>query len=302
MVWKQDTLLVELSYPKSDSLNILRPQTDTLQFLMRHRPEKKKKKKDDEPEPIVFLGMQIDAPTSMDLFDTVSVTFNEPVLDLPKEVFYLDQKVDTVWTPVDFDFFRDSVNTLNYFIRRPWKYGEEYRLSVDSATVFSLYDKWNEPYSSEFKIKKEDEYGHLYLNIEGIDTTAYVELLNGSDVAIRKTKVKNGGALFMDLKPDKYYVRLVVDLNDNGKWDTGNYAEKRQPEEVFYSPVKYNVMQNWQVEETWNVKATPWAKQKPIEITKNKPKEATKKKRNYKDEGQQKSSSRSSSGSMGMPF
>lgn len=300
-VWQQDTLLVELSYPKSDSLNILRPQTDTLQFLMRRRPEKKKKKKDDEPEPIIFLGMQIDAPTSMDLFDTVSVTFNEPVLDLPKEVFYLDQKVDTVWTPVDFELFPDSTNSLNYFINRPWKYGEEYRLSIDSAAIFSLYDKWNEPYSGEFKIKKEDEYGHLYINIEGVDTTAYVELLNSSDAPVRKVKVKDGGALFMDLKPDKYYARLVVDLNDNGQWDTGNYAEKRQPEEVFYSPAKYNVMQNWQVEETWNVKATPWAKQKPIEITKNKPKEATKKKRNYKDEGQQRSSS-NSGGTMGMPF
>lgn len=300
-VWQQDTLLVELSYPKSDSLNILRPQTDTLQFLMRRRPEKKKKKKDDEPEPIIFLGMQIDAPTSMDLFDTISVTFNEPVLDLPKEVFYLDQKVDTVWTPVDFELFPDSTNSLNYFIRRPWKYGEEYCLSVDSAAIFSLYGKWNEPYSGEFKIKKEDEYGHLYINIEGVDTTAYVELLNSSDAPVRKVKVKDGGALFMDLKPDKYYARLVVDLNDNGQWDTGNYVEKRQPEEVFYSPAKYNVMQNWQVEETWNVKATPWAKQKPIEITKNKPKEATKKKRNYKDEGQQRSSS-NSGGTMGMPF
>ena len=301
LVWKQDTLQVELSYPKSDSLNVLRPQTDTLQFVMRRRPEKKK---DDEPEPIVFLGMQIDAPGSMDLFDTVSVTFNEPILELPKEVFYLDQKVDTVWTPVDFELFPDSANSLNYFIRRPWKYAEEYRLSVDSATIFSLYGKWNEPYSAEFKIKKEDEYGHLYINVEGIDTTAYVELLNGSDAPVRKAKVKNGGVLFMDLKPDKYYARLVVDLNDNGKWDTGNYADKRQPEEVFYSPVQYNVLQNWQVEETWNVKATPWAKQKPIEITKNKPKEATKKKRNYKDEGQQKSSSRNSGmgGSIGMPF
>lgn len=45
MVWKQDTLLVELSYPKSDSLNILRPQTDTLQFLMRHRPERRKEER-----------------------------------------------------------------------------------------------------------------------------------------------------------------------------------------------------------------------------------------------------------------
>ena len=175
-------------------------------------------------------------------------------------------------------------------------------MQVDSATIFSIYDKWNEPFSGEFKIKKEDEYGHLYINIVGVDTTAYVELLNSSDTPIRKSKVKNGGALFMDLKPDKYYARLVVDLNGNGKWDTGNYAEKRQPEEVYYSPKKYEVMQNWRVEETWNVKETPWAKQKPLEITKNKPKEATKKKRNYKDESQQKSSSSSNSGRSSMPF
>lgn len=301
-VWKQDTLCVELCYPKSDSLNILRSQTDTLQFVMRRRPEKKKKKKDEDSESIAFLGTQVDVSAMMDLFDTVSVTFSEPVLDLDKEVFHLSQMVDSVWSPVDFDFFRDSVNTLNYFILRKWKYGEEYKLTIDSATIHSLYGKWNEPYSSEFKIKKEEEYGHLYLNIVGIDTTAYVELLNNSDTPVRKAKVKNKGALFMDLKPDGYYARLVVDLNGNGEWDTGCYAEKRQPEEVYYSPVKYNVMKNWQVEETWQVKAIPLIKQKPLEITKNKPKEATKKKRDYKEEGQKKSSSRSSSNSMGLPF
>lgn len=304
MVWKQDTLQVELSYPKSDSLNVLRPQTDTLQFIMRRRPEKHKKKKDDEPEPIIFLGMQVNASGSINLYDTISVTFNEPVLDLPKEVFSLDQKIDTVWTPVDFKMFPDTVNSLNYFIRRPWKYGEEYRLTVDSAAIFSLYGKWNEPYSSEFKIKNEDEYGHLFIHVIGIDAPAYVELLNSSDTPIRKVKVKDEYAQFWDLKPDKYYTRLVVDLNDNGEWDTGNYAEKRQPEEVFYSPKRYEVMQNWKVEENWEVKATPLAKQKPLEITKNKPKEATKKKRNYKDEGQ--SSSRTTTGvggrSMGLPF
>ena len=64
----------------------------------------------------------------------------------------------------------------------------------------------------------------------------------------------------------------------------------------------YEIMQNWQVEETWNVNATPLAKQKPLEITKNKPKEATKKKRNYIDESQQSSSRNNSGGNMGMPF
>ena len=302
-VWKQDTLQVQVSYPKSDSLNILRPQTDTVQLVLRRRPaEKKKKKKKDEPDPIVFLGMQVDAPSSMDLFDTISVTFNEPVLDINKEMFFLDQKIDTVWNTVDFDFFPDSTNSLNYFIRRPWKYGEEYRIEVDSAAIHSLYGKWNDFFTGEFKIKKEDEYGYLYLNINGVDTTAFVELLSSGDAPVRKAKVKYGGVLFMDLKPDKYYARIVIDTNGNGVWDTGNYIEKRQPEEVYYSPKMYEIMQNWQVEETWNVNSTPLAKQKPLEITKNKPKEATKKKRNYKDESQQSSPRNNSGGNMGMPF
>lgn len=302
-VWKQDTLQVQVSYPKSDSLNILRPQTDTVQLVLRRRPaEKKKKKKKDEPDPIVFLGMQVDAPSSMDLFDTISVTFNEPVLDINKEMFFLDQKIDTVWNTVDFDFFPDSTNSLNYFIRRSWKYGEEYRIEVDSAAIHSLYGKWNDFFTGEFKIKKEDEYGYLYLNINGVDTTAFVELLSSGDAPVRKAKVKDGGVLFMDLKPDKYYARIVIDTNGNGVWDTGNYIEKRQPEEVYYSPKMYEIMQNWQVEETWNVNSTPLAKQKPLEITKNKPKEATKKKRNYKDESQQSSPRNNSGGNMGMPF
>ena len=202
--------------------------------------------------------------------------------------------MDTRWEAVDFDFFPDTTNSLNFFIKRPWKYGEEYRLEVDSATIFSAYGKWNDVYSGEFKIKKEDEYGHLYINIEGADTTAFVELLNSSDQPIRKVKVKDGGVLFMDLKPDKYYARLVLDVNDNGVWDSGNYADKRQPELVFYCPKIFNIMQNWQVEETWNIKATPMKRQKPIDITKNKPKELTKKKRDYKNEGTQSSSNRNS--------
>ena len=45
-VWKQDTLQVQVSYPKSDSLNILRPQTDTVQLVLRRRPAEKQEEKE----------------------------------------------------------------------------------------------------------------------------------------------------------------------------------------------------------------------------------------------------------------
>lgn len=298
LVWQQDTLSLSVDYLKSDSLNQLQPQTDTVNFVMRHRPKtepKKKKKKDDEPEPIEFLGMNIAPSGTMEMTDTLSITFMEPVANLDSSLFRLERMVDSTWTAVDFRFFPDTTNSLRYFILRPWQYAEEYRMVVDSATVFSVYGKWNNTMNSAFKIKKEEDYGHLYINVIGVDTTAFVELLNSSDVPVRKAKVKEGGALFMDLRPDKYYARLTVDLNGNNEWDTGNYAEKRQPELVIYCPKQFQIMQNWQVDETWDVTAVPMKQQKPLEITKNKPKEITKKKRDYRNEGKASSSSNQNS-------
>ena len=298
LVWQQDTLSLSVDYLKSDSLNQLQPQTDTVNLVMRHRAKvepKKKKKRDDEPDPIEFLGMNIAPSGTMEMTDTLSITFMEPVANLDSSLFRLERMVDSTWTAVDFRFFPDTTNSLRYFILRPWQYAEEYRMVVDSATVFSVYGKWNNSVNHTFKLKKEEEYGHLFINLIGVDTTAFVELLNSSDVPVRKAKVKEGGALFMDLRPDKYYARLTVDLNGNNEWDTGNYAKKLQPELVIYCPKMFQIMQNWQVEETWDVKAVPMKRQKPLEITKNKPKEITKKKRDYRNEGKASSSSNQNS-------
>ena len=73
--------------------------------------------------------------------------------------------------------------------------------------------------------------------------------------------------------PGTYYMRLCIDTNGNGVWDTGNYKEKRQPETVLYYPGNIALRANWDVEQTWDVYATPLTEQKPREIVKNKPKE-----------------------------
>ena len=302
-VWKQDTLRFSMTYPKSDSLNILRPQIDTLQFLAPRKrgEEKKKKRKEDEPEPIEFLGMSVtNTSGSINLFDTVAVTFAEPVLELDSSRFRLERMIDSVWVLTDFRFFPDTANSLNFYIMRDWKYGENYRLTIDSATIYSAYGKWNDFFAGDFSIKKAEEYGHLYINTPGVEGPAFVELLNSSDTPVRRVPVKDGGALFMDLKPDKYYARMILDTNGNGRWDTGDYTAKRQPEEVFYCPKMFNIMQNWEVEETWDIKALPLKRQKPMDITKNKPKEITKPKRDYRNEG--KSSSSSSNSMRGLSF
>jgi len=290
LIWNMDTLHVAVTYLRTDSLYQLQLNTDTIPLSTRRQPTTPQRRtRSDEPPPIDFLTMTIAPSGSINLYDTLSITFPEPVLEMNKEFFQLELKQDTLWNPVDFDFRQDSVNSLRYYVERNWDYEESYRLIVDSALIFSLYGKWNNTLQSTFQFKSKDEYGHFFLEIEGVSEPAFVELLNASDVPVRKAKVQDGGALFLNLKPDKYYARLIVDSNENGIWDTGNYAEKLQPEEVYYDGKVYEIRANWEIEETWDVLSVPLIKQKPMDITKNKPKDVDRPRRDYRQEGQSQS-------------
>ena len=292
LIWERDTLHLSVAYLRTDSMLVLQPQVDTIHLTTRRQLQSTQRRtRRDEPEPIDFLTMRVSASGSINLFDTLSVTFPEPVFDLSKEVFLLEQKQDTLWNQVDFTFRQDSLNTCRYYLERRWNYEESYRLSIDSAQIFSIYGKWNNAVQSTFNIKARDEYGHLFINIEGIEEHAFVELLNSNDEPVRKATVKDGGVLFMNLRPDKYYARLIVDANENGIWDTGNYADKIQPEEVYYSSKYYQMRANWEELATWDVLSEPLAKQKPMDITKNKPQNVTRPVRNYREEGQSNRSS-----------
>ena len=52
------------------------------------------------------------------------------------------------------------------------------------------------------------------------------------------------------LPPGEYQIRIIKDSNGNGRWDTGNYLKKIQPEEVQYLIAPINVRANWELNET----------------------------------------------------
>ena len=76
--------------------------------------------------------------------------------------------------------------------------------------------------------------------------------------------------LFRSTRPTDYYVRAFIDANGNNRWDTGCYAEGRQPEMVYYYPHKITVRANWDIEQTWQLDALPLNRQKPAELVKQK--------------------------------
>jgi len=288
---KMDTLRMVVHSYTSDSLFQLQPSSDTLNVIFRQRPpsaaEKKaaeQAKKEEErrrkngdtlqaakPAP-QYLSMEVYAPSSLDIYDYLSLTFKEPVLSLDTAALHVQQEVDSLWNDIPFEFEQDSLDIKVFNIYADWSEDGSYRLMVDSAAVTGLYGLTTNKAENKFKIKPLTEYGQLFYTVTGIDTTAFVELLDERDNVVRTTDLVDGHADFYYLAPGKYGARIIVDENQNGRWDTGEYEHgKRQPEMVYYYHQILELKANFDIYQEWNVHELPLDKQKPDEMKKQKP-------------------------------
>ena len=296
LLYQQDTLRMSLTYLYTDTLEQLVPRTDTLRIVSKvswkklqekkqeekEKAEKEKKKKrkkgEEEPEPTTFLSMDVYAPSAMDVYDYITLSFTEPIASFNDTALHVRQKVDTLWQDVPFDIMRDSLDLKQYNLYADWKPGESYAFEVDSTAFHGLYGLFTDKVKKEFTVKKLEEYGQIFFNITGADSLAFVELLDTQDKVVRTVPVVEGKADFYYLNPGKYGARLINDTNGNGVWDTGDYAAKRQPEMVYYYPQVLEFKANFDLIQDWNVKERPLDKQKPDELKKQKPDEDKKKK------------------------
>ena len=289
LIFQLDTLQLEVTYLYTDSLKELVPRTDTLRLASKEKPksdrelqkakeekekaEKRRRERGDtldvEPK-IEFLSVDIYAPSSIDVYDYLTLTFPEPVAILDSAAFHLLHKVDTLWHNVPFELQPDSFNIRVFNIYADWKPGESYSLQVDSAAVFGIYGRYIDKQKKDFNVKTLDSYGQVFFNISGANEGDFVELLDTKDAAVRTENVVNGRADFYYLTPGKYAARLVRDVNRNGKWDTGDYAQHLQPEEVFYYPQMIEFKANFDVLQDWDLNAKSIDLQKPKEIKKHK--------------------------------
>ena len=167
--------------------------------------------------------------TKMSIFnkDTIAVNFkaqldtaqNRMLMDFekePDEIYYLNLLPNSIT-----DFFGESNDTINY------------RLSTGGYA----------------------DYGNLRLNLAGEITYPILEQLTDEKGKLyREIYLSEATAIdFNTLEPGNYLIRIIFDSNANGRWDTGNYLKKIQPERVIYYPGVIEMRANWEKIETFTV-------------------------------------------------
>ena len=273
-----DTLMVATTYLRTDTASNLSWGTDTLKFTFQRQKAKKKKKNEetDSLEQIRFMELHPLANGTQEVYAPLLLQTGTPIERYSREAFHLQRKLqnDTTFYPAEIKSIalRDStLSRRDLMLKVDWEPGAAYTLAVDSLAMTDIYGLQTKPLKVDFNVRKMEEYGNIVFNIPAVRDSAIVELLDGTDKVVLHTPVKNHRAELLNLQPGKYYARLFIDRNGNGKYDTGNYDMHLQPEETVYYPGAINLKKNWDVEQTWDIYATPIDKQKPEAIKKNKP-------------------------------
>lgn len=273
-----DTLMVATTYLRTDTASNLSWGTDTLKFTFQRQKAKKKKKNEetDSLEQIRFMELHPLANGTQEVYAPLLLQTGTPIERYSREAFHLQRKLqnDTIFYPAEIKSIalRDStLSRRDLMLKVDWEPGAAYTLAVDSLAMTDIYGLQTKPLKVDFNVRKMEEYGNIVFNIPAVRDSAIVELLDGTEKIVLRAPVKNHRAELLNLLPGKYYARLFIDRNGNGKYDTGNYDMHLQPEETFYYPGAINLKKNWDVEQTWDIYATPIDKQKPEAIKKNKP-------------------------------
>jgi len=258
----------------------------------------KKKKKDDEediaipPMPEEFLDYQMSNLQGMSPDKNIDFEFSEPLDSVNLSKIRFSIKVDTLFQPARFVFRQLPENIKTYRLYAEWEPDTTYQIEIDTAAFVNIYGKRSEATKRTIRMKSLDTCSTLFVVLGGQPTTpeglqlsnwdsALVQLLDGSDKVVKTVKAQNNKADFYFINPSTYYLRLILDLNGNGIWDTGDYDQKLQPEPVYYYPEALTLKAQWEITQDWRPTLLPLSKQKPQKITKQKPdKEKTSKNRN----------------------
>ena len=119
-----------------------------------------------------------------------------------------------------------------------------------------------------FKVntKSQEDYGNLKVSLLNVKRfPVLIQLTNKEGVVMAteycesQTKVD-----FNFIDPAVFSLRAIYDDNKNKEWDTGNYLEKRQAEEVIYLSKEIDVRANWDIEQIFDLSIpyTPEPKKK----------------------------------------
>ncbi len=210
--------------------------------------EQEKKKKEEEQKPKALMVRQSpEIQGNHDILKDYKVEFSSPVRSFDSSLVVF---TDTLYRPQrPYTIQLDSTGH-NLVISHRWKLETFYSLIFKKGFAA---DSTGRSFPKEdtilFRTKGEAEYGLLKIQFAGLrfEDNPVLQFFEGEKL-VRSHPLTGNTFLDKLFKPGQYEIRILLDKNKNGIWDTGDYYMRRQPERTLAVDQKISVKGNWENE------------------------------------------------------
>ncbi|MEA1897737.1 MAG: Ig-like domain-containing protein [Bacteroidota bacterium] len=260
-IWLNDTSLIN---QESIDLSIKFPLsgadkgkylTDTTSF--RFTKPKSKSRKTSKPavqaESKLILTFSLGAGNRMELNRNLLCLSQTPINSYDENRIAIFAIKDSIETEVDFKLIFSRTRIRNIYFNIDWKEDTDYRIELLPDAITDMYHTINDSLKYSFKTRKLDYYGTLEFEMEEINENIIIQLLDEKQQVVKSTLISNDTTLtYQFLPPKTYRIKAILDENKNGKWDTGSWLKKQQPEKVKYYFEEIKLRSNWEFKKTWS--------------------------------------------------
>ena len=167
--------------------------------------------------------------------------------------------IDSGRTIMPFTASIDSIHPEKLLITSTWLNDTAYSLMLKKGATNDLYGRVNDSLQYAFRTRAQEEYGQLLIELIAPGQHNYIAELIRKDGSIKSRQQlpafsDSTQIVWKNLLPETYRLRIIDDANRNGKWDTGSFPDKRQPERTFYYEAELTIRPNWEYTTKFRIK------------------------------------------------
>jgi hypothetical protein len=245
MDFKLDTLIMQVQYLAKDTSGLEILKSDTLSLTYRE-PRRTRQRGDREAAPSERLTISTLRNNGiLELNRDLAITLDLPLQEFHDSLIRFFRLEDSLEIPIPFGTFIDTSSLYRGWIRSDWQSDNRYRLILYPGAVSSIYPVQHDTLDIQFSTRDVEYYGQILLNLEGVKGPCIVQLMIDDQLISQVTTASSGRIVFPFLAPKEYRIKVIHDENKNGKWDTGDYLESRQPEPVEFLKGSVTVRSKW---------------------------------------------------------